>query len=193
MKACFSSIQKEVIRDCNYKDYNRKDNAKTCWIINNNLSVRKSIFKCNRSISKADSICSYDFDTLYTSIPHDKLKYVISRIVDSSFESAGKQFIRVTAKNNGVFSDSDRKYKGTDIFDKNSIKDMFNYMIDNCFIVFKGKVYRQSIGIPMGIDPAPFIANLFLHHYENNYMYSLINSGDLHDKNNFLCTHSPLV
>ena len=180
MKACFSSIQKEVIRDCNCKDYNRKDNAKTCWIINNNLSVRKSIFKCNRSISKADSICSYDFDTLYTSIPHDKLKYVISRIVDSSFESAGKQFIRVTAKNNGVFSDSDRKYKGTYIFDKNSIKDMFKYMIDNCFIVFKGKVYRQSIGIPMGIDPAPFIANLFLHHYENNYMYSLINSGDLH-------------
>ena len=36
----------------------------------------------------------------------------------------------------------------------------FNYMADNCFILFiKGKVYRQTIGIPMGIDPAPFIAN----------------------------------
>ena len=52
-------------------------------------------------------------------------------------------------------------------------------MIDNCYIVFKGKVYRQHIGIPMGIDPAPFIANLFLHFSETRYMHSLINSGNL--------------
>ena len=31
----------------------------------------------------------------------------------------------------------------------------------------------------MGIDPAPFIANLFLHYYESGYMNSLINSGKL--------------
>ena len=51
--------------------------------------------------------------------------------------------------------------------------------MDNCFIMFKGKVFRQIIGIPMGIDPAPFIANLFLHFYENKYINSLINSGNL--------------
>ena len=59
-----------------------------------------------------------------------------------------------------AFSDSARKYKGTYIFDQ----------IDSCYIEFKGKVYRQHIGIPMGVDPAPFIANLFLHYSESRYI-----------------------
>ena len=32
----------------------------------------------------------------------------------------------------------------------------------------------QVIGIPMGIDPAPFWANLFLYQYEQRYMTQLI-------------------
>ena len=31
----------------------------------------------------------------------------------------------------------------------------------------------------MGIDPAPFMANLFLHYYENKFIKSLIENGDL--------------
>ena len=31
----------------------------------------------------------------------------------------------------------------------------------------------------MGIDPAPFIANIFLHRYEYKYILSLISSGDV--------------
>ena len=179
LKGVFKTIQKEVIRDCGSQDYRRKDNIKTCWIIDNNINVRKEIFKCNRGFHKAKSISSFDFDTLYTSIPHGKLKYVISQVVKNSFNSSGKKFIRVTKSFKGSFSDSDRKYKGTYILDEETIINLFNYMVDNCFILFKGKVYRQTIGIPMGIDPAPFIANLFLHYYENNYMNSLINSGNL--------------
>ena len=33
---------------------------------------------------------------------------------------------------------------------------------------------RQKVGIPMGIDPAPFWANLFLYIYEHNYIKELI-------------------
>ena len=33
---------------------------------------------------------------------------------------------------------------------------------------------RQKIGIPMGIDPAPFWANLFLYSYEHEYIKNLI-------------------
>ena len=29
----------------------------------------------------------------------------------------------------------------------------------------------------MGIDPAPFINNIFLYYHENEYIHSLINSG----------------
>ena len=35
---------------------------------------------------------------------------------------------------------------------------------------------KQAMGIPVGIDPAPFWANLFLYSYEEEYMSSLISS-----------------
>ena len=35
---------------------------------------------------------------------------------------------------------------------------------------------RQKIGIPMGIDPALFWANLFLYTYEDEYLSELISS-----------------
>ena len=57
-------------------------------------------------------------------------------------------------------------------------------------------VLRQAIGIPMGIDPAPFWANLFLYAYESNYMSDLIaldkvKARHFHSTNRFiddLCT-----
>ena len=36
---------------------------------------------------------------------------------------------------------------------------------------------RQAIGIPMGIDPAPFWANLFLYAYENEFISDLISTS----------------
>ena len=35
---------------------------------------------------------------------------------------------------------------------------------------------RQKIGIPLGIEPAPFLANIFLYTYENEYMSDTTNT-----------------
>ena len=35
-------------------------------------------------------------------------------------------------------------------------------MVDNLVIVYGDRVYRQVVGIPMGTDCAPFLANLYL-------------------------------
>jgi len=35
------------------------------------------------------------------------------------------------------------------------------------------RVYKQVIGIPMGVDPAPFMANLYLYHDESKYIENL--------------------
>ena len=43
-----------------------------------------------------------------------------------------------------------------------------------CYFTVGNIVMRQAIGIPMGIDPAPFWANLFLYQFENRYMNQLI-------------------
>ena len=48
------------------------------------------------------------------------------------------------------------------------------HLIQNCYFSVGNVVMRQAIGIPMGIDPAPFWANLFLYQYENRFMTDLI-------------------
>jgi len=43
---------------------------------------------------------------------------------------------------------------------------MLNFRIDNIFIEFEGRLFQQTVGIPMGTNFAPLFADLFLHSYE---------------------------
>ena len=47
------------------------------------------------------------------------------------------------------------------------------YILDNIFIRFGTKLYRQTVGILMGTDCAPLIADLYLFCYERDFMASL--------------------
>ena len=45
--------------------------------------------------------------------------------------------------------------------------------MDNIFIRFDSKLYRQIVGIPMGTNCAPLVADLILFCYERDFMLSL--------------------
>ena len=47
---------------------------------------------------------------------------------------------------------------------------MIGWLIDNTYVRIGDKVFRQVIGIPMGTDCAPFLANLFLFSYEFKWL-----------------------
>ena len=47
------------------------------------------------------------------------------------------------------------------------------YLLDNIYIRFGTKLNRQIVGIPMGTDCAPLIADLFIFCYEKDFMTSL--------------------
>ena len=47
------------------------------------------------------------------------------------------------------------------------------YLLDNIYIRFGTKLYRQVVGIPMGTNCAPLVADLFLFCYERDFMTSL--------------------
>ena len=49
--------------------------------------------------------------------------------------------------------------------------------MQNCYFMLGNLLLKQKIGIPMGIDPAPFWAKLVLYTYENECM-SELNSND---------------
>ena len=49
--------------------------------------------------------------------------------------------------------------------------DALHYLLDNIFIRFGSKLYRQIVGIPMGTNCAPLVANLFC--FDRDFMLSL--------------------
>ena len=52
--------------------------------------------------------------------------------------------------------------------------ELIELLIDNIYITYGGDVYKQWIGIPMGTDCAPFLANLYLFALEYKYIHKLI-------------------
>ena len=47
------------------------------------------------------------------------------------------------------------------------------FLLDNIYIRFGSKLYRQIVGIPMGTNCAPLVADLFLFCYERDFMLPL--------------------
>ena len=50
-------------------------------------------------------------------------------------------------------------------------------LIDNIFVHFGGCLFHQMIGILMGTNCAPLLADLFLYSYENEFLDNMIRSG----------------
>ena len=47
------------------------------------------------------------------------------------------------------------------------------FLLDNIYIIFSTKLFRQIVGIPMGTNCAPLVAHLLLFCYERDFMMSL--------------------
>ena len=67
-------------------------------------------------------------------------------------------------------------YNLTD-FSKEDIIKMLEFLVDNIFVVFAGKVFQQIVGIPMGTNGAPLLADIFLYSYEAEFIQSLLSAG----------------
>ena len=62
------------------------------------------------------------------------------------------------------------------VFDKAKLKLATTYLLDNrCFTVWNS-TFREMIGIPMGLHPVPFMANLFLHSFNLHKTRGLTNA-----------------
>ena len=142
------------------------------WIIQNNKPVINTINKINKRHS-AKHFSTFDFSTLYTKIPHNKLLEVLNEIIDFSFKGGTRDKITVTSSG-AYWTKETTNSKGT-VYSKNSIKSALKYILDNCFFEVGNLIFQQKIGIPMGSDPAPFFANLFLYNYESKWLHKLKN------------------
>ena len=74
-------------------------------------------------------------------------------------------------------------YNNNNLWCCQKVCDALVYLLDNIFIRFGIKLYRQTIGIPMATNYAPLVADLFLFCYERDFMKSLSrgNQADIVD------------
>ena len=50
----------------------------------------------------------------------------------------------------------------------------FKSYVDNIFVIFGGRVFQQTVGIPMGTNCASLLADLFLYFYEAHFIQGLL-------------------
>ena len=62
-------------------------------------------------------------------------------------------------------------------YDETQICQMIDFLIDNIYIKIHNHLFRQCIGIPMGTNCAPFLANLFLYSYEVEFLRAMKKSN----------------
>ena len=127
------------------------------WIIKNNDKVLESIKKCNdnyQSVPGNFMVATFDFSTLYTTLPHDDLIYRIVALFNKYFESN----VEVIYNNNKL------------VFDKVDCVNILKFCVDNSYIAFNDHLYKQKVGIPMGANFSPNLANLYLHFYESKFL-----------------------
>ena len=146
------------------------------WILKNSKELLEHLKSL--TFNHVTSIKSFDFSTLYTTIPHQKLKERLTSIIRNAFifKNGNRRYKYLVLGHDETYfvkehSDSNNKYSEDDI-----IK-MLEFLVDNIFVVFAGKVFQQTVGIPMGTNCAPLLVDIFLYSYEADFIQSLLSTG----------------
>ena len=77
----------------------------------------------------------------------------------------------------------DKKTKECFGFSKTLLKIANNYLIENCYLNVRNVIMKQSVGIPMRMDPAPLWVNRFLYSHKKQYIISLVSSDKISSRN----------
>ena len=62
---------------------------------------------------------------------------------------------------------------GKNVYSRSDMQFMIDFLVDNIFVKFRGCLFHQVIGIPMGTNCAPSLVDLFLYSYESEFLDGL--------------------
>ena len=172
-----TKCMKVLVNTARYLDnYKIRGLKRHISIIDNRDDVLSFLNESNKSNDRNKSIRSFDFENLYTNIPHAKLKDKIKSFVFRIFELKKCNFITIGSHRAYFTKERSKKLNSCN---KDELMSWIEYIIDNAMVEYLGVLYRQIIGIPMGTSCAPYLANIFLHVYEYEYIQTLVQNGQL--------------
>ena len=110
------------------------------------------------------------FPLINTTLPYNLIKDKLIDIIERTFPSESSPYLACNDRNAFFTSEQRKKYHA---WSCKNVYDALTILMDNIFIRFGTKVYRQVVGIPTGTNCAPLVADLFLFCYERSFMLSL--------------------
>ena len=101
--------------------------------------------------STARHFDSYDFSTLYTSIPHVALKEALETLIQEAYMVRDSKFIIADSTGNAYWSNVPSNSSSKQNITEEMLVAYVEYLIDNIYVSIGNRIYRQGIGIPMGM------------------------------------------
>ena len=146
------------------------------WILKNSTNLLSSL--SHLGVHRATSIQTIDFSTLHISSPHDLLKFRMNSIMNNAFKykNGAPRYTHMKVGRNKSYFTSD-PLSGDNIYTASDICKIIEFLVDNIYVRFGGQLFRQMIGIPMGTNCAPLLADLFLYSYESEFLDKLVKEG----------------
>jgi hypothetical protein len=137
---------------------------------------------------KNRSMRTGDFSTMYTAIPHDALLTAIRACTEEAFQWEAKEReidvknLRLSwVKEHGEVSVSWIRSGRSSADSSTCVTLTFEeliaqvtFLVENIYIVNGACIRRQVVGIPMGTNCAPVLANLFLYYHESRFIDRLL-------------------
>jgi hypothetical protein len=121
------------------------------WILKNFKDILDNLR--SKSFSQVSSIKTFEFSTLYTTLPHDKLKTLkkLKETIHRAFShrNYGSKFVAL-GYNSTYFSNKIQKSKTC--YSEEQVISILELLIDNIFVSFGWTLFQQVVGIPMGTN-----------------------------------------
>ena len=90
-------------------------------------------------------------------------------LIERIFHREGSLYIACNDRHAFFISDAVKHYN---LWSCQKVCEALTFLLDNIYVRFGSKLYRQIVGIPMGTNCAPLVADLFLVCYERDFMRS---------------------
>jgi hypothetical protein len=159
-------VQSSMSRYC--KAIHRNNGYNPFWIISSNEELLNRIKDLSNN-KKVTCVNTFDFEKLYTNIDHQLLNKAIQNVIRIAFGNT-KRYVNANDFITHWCSDK----TAPTCYEFEEVIKMIEMLVDNTFFTLGNKCFKQTIGIPMGTDCAPFLANLFLFDYEYRYIMNKI-------------------
>ena len=112
------------------------------WILKNSTNLLSSLG--HLVVHRATSIQTFDFSTLYTSIPHDLLKSRMNNIINNAFKhkNGATRYTHIKVGRNKSYFTSD-PLNGDNKYTASDICKMIEFLVDNIYVRFGVQLFRQ--------------------------------------------------